>query len=79
MFFVYILHSEKLNKYYVGQTADVNLRLSRHNEGWSKFTSTGVPWKLVTKYELKTRSEAMALEKKIKGRGIKRYLEDFGM
>jgi predicted GIY-YIG superfamily endonuclease len=29
-FFVYILYSEKLNKYYIGQTPDLEERLRKH-------------------------------------------------
>jgi len=31
--FVYILFSEKIDKYYVGYTANLDLRVQRHNEG----------------------------------------------
>jgi putative endonuclease len=44
---VYILFSEKLNKFYVGACIDLERRFYEHNIGHSKFTSTGVPWKLV--------------------------------
>ncbi|WP_235893358.1 GIY-YIG nuclease family protein [Litoribacter populi] len=43
----YILHSEKLNRYYVGACIDLERRLYEHNIGHSKYTSTGVPWKVV--------------------------------
>jgi putative endonuclease len=44
---VYILFSERLNKFYVGACIDLERRFYEHNIGHSKFTSTGVPWKLV--------------------------------
>jgi len=47
--YCYILFSEKLNKYYVGSTTDIDRRLTDHNRGKEKFTSTGIPWKLVYK------------------------------
>uniref|UniRef100_A0A7V2ZJ94 GIY-YIG domain-containing protein n=1 Tax=Ignavibacterium album TaxID=591197 RepID=A0A7V2ZJ94_9BACT len=43
----YILYSEKIDKYYVGVTEDLILRLERHNEGWGKFTKTGILRKLL--------------------------------
>ena len=52
-------------------------RLIRHNSGFVKSTKLGLPWNLVRFFEVSTMSEAMLLEKKIKGRGVKRYLEDF--
>jgi len=43
----YILFSEKLNKYYVGSTSDIERRLEEHNRGKEKFTSIGKPCILV--------------------------------
>ncbi|WP_460318640.1 GIY-YIG nuclease family protein, partial [Algoriphagus taiwanensis] len=31
-YWVYILYSERLDKYYVGQTSDLVKRVERHNE-----------------------------------------------
>jgi len=73
--FVYILYSDSLHQYYVGVTADIQDRLIRHNQGRSRSTKYGIPWLLVKTIEVESRSEAMRLEKKIKGRGIKRWLE----
>ncbi|MEC3908225.1 GIY-YIG nuclease family protein [Tamlana sp. 2201CG12-4] len=74
-FEVYILFSSSLNRYYVGHTNNFEKRLSTHNSGGKKYTSKGRPWILVKKYICITRSEAMQLERKIKKRGIKRFLE----
>jgi putative endonuclease len=71
---VYILFSEKLKKYYVGQTGNIEKRLTTHNNGGKKHTSKGIPWKLVKVYKCPGRPEAIALERKIKKRGIQRYL-----
>ena len=73
---VYILFSEKSSRYYVGQTADINKRLERHNSCRVPSTKFGVPWKLIKLFEVKDRSEAMKLEHKIKKRGATRYLDD---
>ena len=78
--FVYILYSEKRSRYYVGQTADIDKRLKRHNLGFVPSTKGGVPWKLVLHIEVLSRSEAMVVEKKIKKRGAKRYIDNqFGV
>ena len=73
---VYILYSESRKRYYVGSTNNFIDRLTRHNQGRSKYTKSGIPWKTLKVIELNSRSEAMSLEKRIKKRGIKRYLED---
>ncbi|NPA36876.1 MAG: GIY-YIG nuclease family protein [Chlorobi bacterium] len=75
-FYVYILQSEKTGRYYCGQTHKLEDRLMRHNSGRSKFTSSERPWKLIRTFIFASRSEAMLLEKKIKKRGIQRYLKD---
>ena len=76
MYIVYILYSGSLNKYYAGQTNNITQRLLRHNSGRVKSTKHGQPWNIVKSFEVLSRSEAMRLESKIKGRGINRFLED---
>lgn len=73
--FVYILHSESIGQYYVGITADMGDRLKRHNEGRSKATKKGIPRTLVKKLAMENISEAALLERTIKKRGIKRWLD----
>jgi putative endonuclease len=73
LFYVYILYSQSLQRYYVGLTESVEKRLKEHNTGKSKSTRTGVPWKLVHMESFQTRSEAMQQEQKIKAHGIGRY------
>jgi len=77
--FVYILYSERRNRFYTGQTQDVTHRLYRHNAGLEKSTKTGRPWKLVWSTAVENRSQAAILEKKIKSRGAQRFLGDLGV
>ena len=79
MFFVYILYSKSLSKYYVGHTNDFERRFHEHNSGQTKYSSIGIPWDLIYKIEIESRSAAMILETKIKKRGISRYLKDIGV
>ena len=76
MFLVYILFSSSLNKYYVGSTQHLDIRLEEHNRGKSPFTKTGIPWTLVQTISCASRTEAVQLENQIKKRGITRYLDD---
>ncbi|MDO6603564.1 GIY-YIG nuclease family protein [Arenibacter palladensis] len=71
---VYILFSETTDRYYVGQTINIERRLVTHNNGGKKYTSKGRPWILIKTYPCIDRIEAVQLERKIKKRGIKRYL-----
>jgi putative endonuclease len=79
MYTVYVLFSQKLNKYYVGSCVDFQRRLYQHNTGQSRFTRTGLPWSVIIKIHLPTRIEALALERKIKKRGIRRFLVENGI
>ena len=75
-YFVYILESLSTGRYYVGQTYDLPKRLSEHNGLLAGHTRKEQPWKVVWTLEVGTRKEAMNLEKKIKRRGAKRFLQD---
>jgi putative endonuclease len=76
MYWVYILYSIKLENYYAGSTNNVENRIYRHNNRQNKSTKSGVSWRLIATFECQTRAEAVKLEKKIKKRGIERYLHD---
>jgi putative endonuclease len=76
MFFVYILHSKLLNKYYCGYCVDVTKRIAEHNRGKANFTSKGIPWEMIKIFECSSKTEAIKLEMKIKKRGISRFLID---
>jgi len=66
MFHLYILLSEKTNKYYIGSTGNLEDRITRHNGGRSKSTKFGIPWKLIYTEEFETRSEAIIRELELK-------------
>jgi putative endonuclease len=76
MFIVYILKSIPKNGYYVGQTSDLNRRISEHNSGHTKSTGSGIPWKVIWTEEYPNRSDAMKKENQIKKRGVSRFIQD---
>ena len=76
MFFIYILRSAQTQRYYVGSTEHVEQRLIQHNAGKSISTRAGVPWEIIHTECFETRSDAVLRERKIKARGIARYLAD---
>ncbi|MCH7613833.1 MAG: GIY-YIG nuclease family protein [Candidatus Marinimicrobia bacterium] len=43
MYYFYILYSDRKDSYYYGHSSNVELRLDRHNDGWSKSTKYGIP------------------------------------
>jgi len=75
-YYVYILQSLKTQRYYCGQTHNLEDRITRHNAGRSKSTAKEKPWKIIKIIEVESRSEAVILERKIKKRGIQRFLND---
>ena len=75
-YFTYILHSQTLDCFYVGQTNDLDRRILEHLSGKGKFSSRAKDWELVFHKEFTSRSESMNLESKIKNRGAGRFLDD---
>ena len=75
MFIVYILYSHSLKKFYTGFTSNMEQRLKFHNDGMNTFSSNGIPWVVVATFEMEGKTSAMALEKRIKKNGAKRYME----
>ena len=63
---VYILYSEKFDRFYVGQTNNLENRIHRHNAGYVKSTKPYKPWELVGQIDVDDRKSAVALESKIK-------------
>ncbi len=76
MHYVYIIFSRSLSKFYAGETSDLEIRLKGHNSNKNRFTGKVNDWVLVWKTEFPARTEALKFERKIKKRGIKRFLED---
>ncbi|HAF29172.1 MAG TPA: excinuclease ABC subunit C [Bacteroidales bacterium] len=76
MYFIYILYSQKRDRYYVGYTSDVNSRIVKHNSGATTSTKSGIPWSLVYIEEYQEKSEAIRREKAIKKKKSRKYIED---
>lgn len=47
MFYVYLLKSDKTDKFYIGYTDNLETRLAKHNQGEVKSTSPFPPWRIV--------------------------------
>jgi len=72
---VYIIYSEKLNKYYTGSCEDFAIRLSQHNAGRNKSTKPGIPWILKYCEEFDNLKDARAREASIKRMKSRKYIE----
>lgn len=62
MCYTYILKSIKDASYYIGSTTDLVKRIDRHNKGYSRYTKSKRPWKLVYKERYNSLSEAKTRE-----------------
>ena len=72
MFYVYIIYSEIADKYYIGQTEDINQRIAIHNLR----RNLGMhDWQLKYFENYETRSEAVRRESDIKSKKRRAYLE----
>ncbi len=78
MHFVYVLYSEKINRYYIGETHDVQGRLEKHNTGYydEKWTERGKPWRLAVEIGCGDKKQALSIERHIKQMKSKKYIED---
>jgi len=75
-YFVYILHSEIFDRFYIGQTNNLTLRLKQHNAGYVHSTKPYRPWYLFYFHKVETRSESLKLERSLKNmKSRKRLLE----
>ena len=67
MYYLYFLYSASAGKYYIGQTGDVQARLSYHNSVDNRiWTKRGQPWELVAYFEFPDRGAAMVAERFVK-------------
>ena len=73
--FCYILFSNKLNKYYIGSTPDIQGRLSDNKRGKEKFTKTGIPWIMAYKEIFDNLTKARIRELEIKKQKSRKYIE----
>jgi putative endonuclease len=66
MYWMYILYSDTLNKFYIGSTNNLQRRLHEHNIGKSTYTKKGKPWRLILSEQYDTRNDAWKREMVIK-------------
>lgn len=74
MYYVYVLQSQKDQKWYTGMTSDLRKRFKEHQDGKSRSTKSRGPFKLIYYEACHNIYDAQAREKYLKsGRG-KHYL-----
>ncbi|HLN96344.1 MAG TPA: GIY-YIG nuclease family protein [Flavobacterium sp.] len=74
---VYILFSEKLNRFYIGATSDFDTRWNYHQHAENhKFTHKASDWTLFLSIDCATKTQAFAVEKHIKAMKSKTYIQN---
>jgi putative endonuclease len=74
--YCYIIRSESLDRYYIGQTDDFSNRIQMHNSGFSPFTSMATDWNLFLLIPCKEKSIALRLERHKKSMKSRVYIEN---
>ena len=76
---LYIIYSKKLDRYYTGETNDMQARLKKHNDHSYKyaFTTAASDWEVKLVKEIENKEKAVYLEKfriKNKSCGLSKYI-----
>ena len=78
MYYVYIIENTS-GKHYIGVTADLGQRLTKHNQHGSRWTKHKGPWCLRYKEDCGDKQKALLRERKIKsykgGEAFRRLIE----
>ncbi|MBR2195799.1 MAG: GIY-YIG nuclease family protein [Salinivirgaceae bacterium] len=77
-YFVYILYSQAIDKYYIGETVDLNNRLEEHisHTFCGSFTTRSTDWKIYLVMECQSRTQARLVESHIKKMKSKSYIQN---
>jgi putative endonuclease len=77
-YWVYILYSISLDRFYIGYTSDLASRLAQHTIHIFKgsFTDKANDWEVFFSVECENERQAIAIEKHIKKNKSRKYLEN---
>ncbi|RIW15672.1 GIY-YIG nuclease family protein [Algoriphagus lacus] len=77
--FVYILYSQQTDRYYIGQTEDLDRRLTEHNSHLyqDSFTKIASDWQMKKSLPCQSKWQAIKIESHIKKNRSRKYVEDF--
>jgi putative endonuclease len=74
-FYIYIIYSPATDRYYVGESDNLEKRITSHNSGVSRYTSIAKDWKVVYTEEYTTRAQSISREREIKRKKSRKYIE----
>ena len=74
---IYIIFSEKLNRFYTGYTSNFDIRMDFHFQASSnKFTAKAKDWIIYLKIPCDSKEQALCIEKHIKTMKSKTYIQN---
>ena len=76
MWYVYVLQTQKSNRWYSGFTADLRKRFNQHTEGESRYTQKRGPYQLIYYEACLNEEDAKSRELYLKSGMGKRYLNN---
>ena len=75
-FYVYILYSRSLYRYYTGYTHDIISRQGKHNGGATPSNQPGIPLEMVYTESFQNKHDAIVREREIKDKKSRIYIEN---
>jgi putative endonuclease len=77
MHFLYIIYSQAIKKYYVGETSNISERIFQHNIGFYKgsYTKQANDWEIKLVLEFATIEQARSAEAFIKRMNSSKFIE----
>ena len=78
MYYVYIIYSKTIDRYYIGQTENIDERLEQHNTGYflHSYTSKTKDWEIVLSMKCSSRKQSVNIESYIKSMKSRRFIND---
>ena len=78
MHYVYIIYSSSKNSFYIGESMDIENRLTEHNSDLHKFSYTrkAKDWVIFYLLECENKAQAEKIEKHIKRMKSRKYYEN---
>jgi putative endonuclease len=74
--YVYILYSDKIDRYYIGKSSNPQSRLDHHNSNYNRiWTKRGKPWRILNRIEFENNTEASKAELFIKKQKSRKFIE----
>ncbi|PCJ98813.1 MAG: excinuclease ABC subunit C [Flavobacteriaceae bacterium] len=74
--FLYIIYSKTLDKFYIGETPNIQNRIQQHNQHYFKtnFTKSANDWSIVLSKKCDSKENAIYLEKFVKRMKSKKFV-----